>query len=341
MSLAPITVAIHTLGRDTKQDLIDDVRRGLTQSPKTLPPRWFYDERGSDLFERITELPEYYQTRTEYGILQRNATEIVARTRAASIVELGAGSCTKSRVLIKAAKGMGTLSTFVPFDISETTIRRSATELVEEYTDLTIYSVAGVFREHLAQIPRFGSQLIVFLGSTIGNFSADETRVFLSNVRALMQPGDFFLLGVDLVKAESAMLAAYDDAAGVTAEFNLNLLRRLNRELSANFDLGAFQHVALWNSEMSRIEMHIQSLKDQMVDIPGAELEIDFASGEQMRTEICTKYTRAGTERMLSASGMELMDWYQDSNAQFGLVLAAATNGTLTGAIPAGSRIME
>lgn len=322
MNLAPITVAIHTLGRDSRQDLIDDVRRGLTQSPKILPPRWFYDERGSDLFEKITELPEYYQTRTEIGILQRHAADVVARTRAASIVELGAGSCTKSRVLIKAAKGRGTLSTFVPFDISETTLRRSASELVEDYTDLTIYCVAGAFDEHLDQIPRFGSQLIVFLGSTIGNFSADETRVFLANVRRLMQPGDFFLLGVDLVKAESTLVAAYDDAAGVTADFNLNLLTRLNRELSANFDLDAFEHVALWNAEMSRIEMHIRSLGDQTVDIPAAELVIDFALGELMHTEICTKYTRDGTERMLTEAGMEVIDWYTDPDEQFAVTLA-------------------
>jgi L-histidine N-alpha-methyltransferase len=322
MSLAPITVAIHTLGRDNRQDLIDDVRRGLTQSPKVLPPRWFYDARGSDLFEQITELPEYYQTRTEFGILQRHADEIVARTRAASIVELGAGSCTKSRVLIKAAKGKGTLSTFVPFDISETTIRRSASELVEEYTDLAIYCVAGVFDEHLDQIPRFGSQLIVFLGSTIGNFSAEETRAFLADVRRLMQPGDSFLLGVDLVKDEATLTAAYDDAAGVTAEFNLNVLARINRELAANFDLEAFAHVALWNPEMSRVEMHLRSLEDQVVDIPGAEVTITFASGELLRTEICTKYTRAGTVRMLADAGMEMVAWYSDAEERFGLALA-------------------
>ena len=322
MNLAPITLAIHTLGRDTRQDLVEDVRAGLTQSPKILPPLWFYDQKGSDLFEQITELPEYYQTRTELEILQRHAPDIVKRTRSASIVELGAGSCTKSRVLIKAAKGMGTLLTFVPFDISETTIRRSASQLVDEYTDLNIYCVAGLFDEHLDQIPRFGSQLIVFLGSTIGNFSAEETRLFLADVRRLMQPGDFFLLGVDLVKEESALIAAYDDAAGVTANFNLNLLARLNRELSANFDLDAFQHVALWNAEMSRIEMHIRSLKDQTVEIPAAGLVVDFASGELMRTEICTKYTRAGTERMLADAGIEVIDWYTDPGQQFAVTLA-------------------
>ena len=321
-SLAPITVAVHTIGRDSRQDLIDDVRRGLTQSPKILPPRWFYDERGSELFERITELPEYYQTRTEFAILQRYADEIVTRTRAASIVELGAGSCTKSRVLIKAAKGKGTLSTFVPFDISEATIRRAASELVEEYTDLSIYCVTGVFDEHLAQIPRFGTQLLVFLGSTIGNFSADETGAFLAEVRGLMEPGDFFLLGVDLVKAESALRAAYDDAAGVTANFNLNVLERLNRELSADFDLGAFEHVALWNAGMSRVEMHLRSLTAQVVVLPAAGLTVEFEAGELMRTEICTKYTRAGTEQLLVGAGMELVAWYSDPEERFGLVLA-------------------
>ncbi|HXA43140.1 MAG TPA: L-histidine N(alpha)-methyltransferase [Candidatus Solibacter sp.] len=321
-SLAPITVAVHTIGRDSRQDLIDDVRRGLTQSPKVLPPRWFYDERGSDLFEKITELPEYYQTRTEYAILQRHADEIVSRTRAASIVELGAGSCTKSRVLIKAAKGKGTLSTFVPFDISESTIRRAASELVEEYTDLSIYCVTGVFDEHLTQIPRFGTQLVVFLGSTIGNFSAEETRAFLAEVRRLMQPGDFFLLGVDLVKAEASLQAAYDDAAGITAEFNLNLLARINRELSADFDLRAFEHVARWNAGMSRVEMYLRSLTEQRVEIPGAGLTVEFRAGELMRTEICTKYTRAGTEELLAGGGMEPVAWYSDPQERFGLALA-------------------
>lgn len=322
MNLAPITVAIHTLGRDSQQELVDDVRAGLTQTPKTLPPRWFYDERGCELFEAITELPEYYQTRTEKEILERHAAEIVARTRSASIVELGAGSCTKSRVLITAAKGMGSLWTFVPFDISETTIRRAASELAEEFSALTVYCVAGEFDQHLAQIPRFGTQLIVFLGSTIGNFDPRETERFLSEIRAMMQPGDHFLMGIDLVKDEAAMVAAYNDASGVTADFNLNLLTRLNRELAADFDVSGFEHVALWNAAQSRMEMHLRSLRDQTVSIPAAGLTVSFAAGELMRTETCTKYTRASVEAMLGGAGMDVTAWYQDPAGTFGLVLA-------------------
>ena len=322
MSLAPITVAIHTIGRDSRQDLIDDVRQGLSQTPKALPPRWFYDERGSDLFEQITELPEYYQTRTEFSILQEHAEAIVSQTRSSSIVELGAGSCTKSQVLIRAAKGKGTLETFVPFDISESTIRRAASKLVDEYTDLSIYCVTGVFDEHLDQIPRLGTQLIVFLGSTIGNFSAEETREFLANVRRLMRPGDYFLLGVDLVKPEAELVAAYDDSAGVTAQFNINVLARINRELGADFVLDAFQHVAVWNAEQSRVEMHLRSLRDQVVRIPAADTVVAFSAGEMLRTEICAKYTRPGTDRLLRDAGMEPVAWYTDAAARFGLALA-------------------
>jgi L-histidine N-alpha-methyltransferase len=322
MNQAPITIAVHTLGHNSRQDLIDDVRRGLTRSPKQLPPRWFYDERGSELFDQITRLPEYYQTRTEMAILEAHAADIVRATRSASIVELGAGSCTKSRVLIRAAKGMGTLWTFVPFDISESVIRDAASQLVEEFSDLTIYCVAGEFDKHLAEIPRFGSQMIVFLGSTIGNFAPADTATFLGAVRGLMQTGDHFLLGVDLVKDERELIAAYDDAGGVTAQFNLNVLARINRELSANFNLDAFQHVALWNAEHSRIEMHLRSLRDQTVDIPGAELSPHFEEGEMLRTEICTKYTRIGVERMLMAAELEPAGWYEDLDRRFAVTLA-------------------
>jgi L-histidine Nalpha-methyltransferase len=322
VNLAPITVAIHTLGRDSRQDLIDDVRAGLASDPKTLPPRWFYDDRGCELFEQITELPEYYQTRTEMEILQRHAQDIVARTRSASIVELGAGSCTKSRVLIRAAKGMGTLWTFVPFDISEATIRNSASALVEEFDDLAIYCVAGEFDQHLRVIPRFGSQLIVFLGSTIGNFDAAHTARFLHDVRGLMEPGDHLLLGVDFIKDEGDLVAAYDDAQGVTAAFNLNLLARINRELDADFNLNAFEHVARWNKTESRIEMHIRSLRDQEVNVGAADVRASFAEGELMRTEICTKYSREGVESMLAAADLSVGAWFTDPADRFGLVLA-------------------
>ena len=322
MSLAPITMAVHTLGRDSHQAFIDDVRAGLRSDPKTLPPRWFYDDRGCELFDAITELPEYYQTRTETQILQRHAREIIERVRPASIVELGAGSCTKSRVLIRAAKGLGFLWTFVPFDISEATLRRSASELTEEFDDLTLYCVTGEFDSHISRIPRFGRQLIVFLGSTIGNFEPDEARHFLDEVRRLMQPGDHFLLGVDFVKPEQTLLAAYDDSRGVTAEFNLNVLRRMNEELGADFNLDAFQHEARWDADAERIEMHLRSLRSQTVTIRDADVVARFEKGETLRTEVCTKYTRRGVEAMLAEVGITAVEWYSDASERFGLLLA-------------------
>jgi L-histidine Nalpha-methyltransferase len=322
MNPAPITIAIHTLGHNARQDFIDDVRAGMTQTPKVLQPRWFYDDAGSVLFEEITRLPEYYQTRTEMAILERHAMDVVTRTRSASIVELGAGSCTKSKVLIRAARGMGTLWTFVPFDISESTLRQAASMLVEEFTDLTIYCVTGDFEAHLPQIPRFGSQLFVFLGSTIGNFGQKQTDRFLAEVRSLMKPGDHFLLGVDLVKDQAELVAAYDDSRGVTARFNLNVLARINRELGADFDLARFRHVALWNAAESRVEMHVQSLCDQEVTIPAADLRVVFGEGERMRTEICTKYTRSRVDQLLAEAGLTVAAWYMDPAERYGLVLA-------------------
>lgn len=321
MSPAPITVAIHTLGGTTRQDLLDDVVAGLSAPVKTLPPRWFYDDRGCELFELITDLPEYYQTRTEMEILRLHAGDIVAATGAAAIVELGAGACTKSRLLIRAARGAGTLWTFIPFDISETTIRRSAAALVEEFEDLTVYCVAGEFDKHLDQIPRLGSQLVVFLGSTIGNFGADQARRFLGGVRGLMQPGDAFLLGVDLVKGERELVAAYDDSQGVTARFNLNLLARINRELGGDFDIAAFRHEVRWNAEARRIEMHLRSLRRQSVTIPDADRAFSFEAGETILTEVCTKYTREDTVAMLEAAGLALREWYTDPAGRFALAL--------------------
>jgi L-histidine N-alpha-methyltransferase len=322
VSLAPITIAVHTLGRDSRVEFIDDVRQGLTRTPKTLQPRWFYDDRGCELFDEITLLPEYYQTRTEMAILQRHARDIMERVRPASIVEVGAGSCTKSRVLIRAAKGMGSLWTFVPFDISEATLRRSATELSEEFDDLTVYCVTGEFDHHLSQIPRFGRQLIVFLGSTIGNFEASEAQRFLSDVRRLMRPGDHFLIGVDLVKEPAQLIAAYDDSRGITADFNRNLLTRINRELEGDFDVEAFSHAILWNGPEHRIEMYLRSNVAQTVTVRGADLVASFNKDEMLRTEVCTKYTRSTIETMLQAVGVDAVDWYTDPENRFGLLLA-------------------
>lgn len=332
MTLAPITIAIHAFGQNWLEALVADVREGLTRTPRAMPPRWFYDERGSELFEKITALPEYYQTRAEAEILQAHAAEIVGAVRPETIVELGSGFCTKTRLLLSAARQQGTIETFLPMDISEAILRRTARDLVEEFAGLKVYAMVGDFVEHIDQVPRLGGrQLVVFLGSTIGNFERAARATFLQSIRTLLEPGDAFLLGVDLVKDRHELVAAYDDAQGVTAEFNLNLLRMINRELSADFDLDAFQHVALYNETESRIEMHLRSMRGQTVRIPGADLEVAFTEGEQMMTEISVKFTPESVAQEFTAAGIELTSMFTDDAGRFALALGrpeSAVTGT-------------
>ncbi|MBO0702804.1 MAG: L-histidine N(alpha)-methyltransferase, partial [Candidatus Dormibacteraeota bacterium] len=237
---APITLALHDVGVDHRRGLIEDVRRGLTDAPKHLPSRYFYDERGCELFEAITELPEYYVTRAEEALLRRHAEGIVQATQPVSLVEIGAGSCRKTSLLIDAARRVGYGRDFVPFDISEEAVRAASGELVGRFPGLHVYGMVGDFEKHLAAIPRLGRQLVLFLGSTIGNLEPDERIAFLRQVRALLEPDDAFLLGVDLVKSEEELNAAYNDSEGITAAFNRNLLSFLNRELGADFVPEAF-----------------------------------------------------------------------------------------------------
>jgi L-histidine Nalpha-methyltransferase len=320
VTLAPITIAIHTFGREVRDDLVRDVRAGLGSDPKSLPPRWFYDERGSELFEAITRLPEYYQTRTETAILTGAAADIIARVRPEALVELGAGSAEKTRLLIEPAI-RDRLKWFVPFDISEAFLQHTARRLASDFPGLAVYAVVGDFTMHVNRVPRHGQQLVAFLGSTIGNFDTDQRARFLGQVRELLQPGDAFLLGVDLVKDEAELVAAYDDAAGVTAEFNLNVLRVLNRELGADFDLGAFAHVACFDRERSRIEMRLRARTAQRVSIPRADMTVEFAAGETLLTEISVKFTRESIQRELEASGLDLARWYTDPRERFALCL--------------------
>lgn len=321
MTLAPITIAIHTFGRDAREDLVADVRAGLAARPRSLPPRWFYDERGSELFEAITELPEYYQTRTEASILAASAADVVAAVRPESLVELGAGSAQKTRILIEAGL-RDRLACFSPFDISESFLQHTARQVATDYPGLSVYAVVGDFAAHLDQVPRHGRQLVVFLGSTIGNLDVEPRGAFLRGVRRLLQPGDAFLLGVDLVKPETELVAAYDDAAGVTAEFNLNVLRVLNRELGADFDVARFEHVARFDRERSRIEMHLRSRRAQRVAIPGADMTVDFEAGELLLTEISVKFTREEIERDLCEAGLLPARWYTDPAGRFALSLS-------------------
>jgi L-histidine N-alpha-methyltransferase len=322
MSLAPLTVAVHTVGRNARDQLVADVRAGLAAPPRWLPPRWFYDEEGSRLFDRITELPEYYQTRTERAILRAVAPRIAALTRPEALVELGAGSCTKTRLLIEPCRALGTLRSFTPFDVSEAVVHRAAHELVDEYPGLTVYGMVGDFSSHLRHIPRLGSRLVVFLGSTIGNLEGEERAAFLAEVRALLEPGDAFLCGFDLVKDHAELVRAYDDSAGVTAAFNRNVLAVLNRELDADFDPCAFDHLALYDPVLDRIEMHLRSARAQRVAIPRAGLRLDLAAGETLRTEISAKFTRDTVESCLGAAAMRLSAWFTDPAGRFALALA-------------------
>ncbi|MHB8621589.1 MAG: L-histidine N(alpha)-methyltransferase [Chloroflexota bacterium] len=301
---------------------MEDVRRGLTSTPKETEPRWFYDERGSELFEAITRLPEYYQTRTEAAILSRCAADIAATVRPEVLVELGAGSSAKTRPLLDAGRRPGTLRTYVPLDVSADFVRASCVTLRHQYPGLMVREVVGDFRTDLGLLPRLGRQLVIFLGSTIGNLDAASRARFLSDVRKVLATEDAFLVGMDLAKNEAELLAAYNDARGVTADFNLNLLRVLNRELDANFSLKAFEHVALYDRAEHRIEMHLRSARDQRVEIPAAGLAIAFARGEHMRTEISVKFTREIAAAELAAAGLRLAEWYTDEDERFAVVLA-------------------
>ena len=321
--LAPLTVAVHSVRRSARDELAADVRAGLMRPPRWLPPRWFYDEEGSRLFDLITELPEYYQTRTETAILRDHAASIAALAAPEALIELGAGSCSKTRVLIDACRARGTLRIFTPFDVSDNVVWRTSHELVDEYPGLTVYGMVGDFTSHLGFIPRLGRRLVVFLGSTIGNLEGDERNAFLHEVRSLLDRGDTFLCGFDLVKDHAELVSAYDDSAGVTAAFNRNVLRVVNRELGADFDVDAFAHVALYDPTHERIEMHLRAERPQTVHIPGAEMRVDLAGGETVRTEISAKFTRVSVEGMLAEASMQLEEWFTDPAERFALALAS------------------
>jgi len=301
-----------------------DARAGLTATPRSLPPKWFYDANGSALFEKITELPEYYPTRAERSILTGVARQIADVTRARTMIELGSGSSDKTRLLLDALRDQGTLSTYVPLDVSEPALVQAAAALTAEYPGLNVHAIVSDFEEHLGlPAPGEAPRLIAFLGSTIGNMAPAERAWFLSRIRAVLAPGDVFLLGTDLVKDPATLIAAYDDGAGVTAEFNKNVLAVLNAELGADFDLDAFEHVAVWNTEAEWIEMRLRSLTDQRVHVPELDLTVSFAAGEDMRTEISAKFRRDGITAELAAAGLRLDRWWTDDRGQFGLSLSS------------------
>jgi L-histidine N-alpha-methyltransferase len=305
------------------QALRRDVRDGLTQTPKSLPPKWFYDSVGSDLFDQITRLPEYYPTRAEAQILRARAAEIAGASGADTLVELGSGTSEKTRLLLDALHGSGSLRRFIPFDVDAGVLNAAGSAIQREYPGIEIDAVCGDFEEHLGKIPRVGRRLVVFLGSTIGNLTPGPRTDFLFALSDTLQPGDSLLLGTDLVKDVDRLVRAYDDSAGVTAQFNRNVLAVVNRELDADFDLDAFEHVARWNADEERIEMWLRAMSAQRVRIAALDLAVDFALGEEMLTEVSCKFRPDGVAAELAAAGLRRTHWWTDAAGDFGLSLSA------------------
>ncbi len=318
-----IAIDVH-LDADAAATMVRDVRAGLCAYPKELAPKYFYDERGSQLFEQITELPEYYPTRAEREILRERSAEIlVAAGAPGTLVELGSGSAAKTRHLLSAMRDAACLDTYVPVDISEEITHQTAAALVDEYPGLAVRGLVCDFEHDLERIPAAeGSRLIAFLGGTVGNLYPRGRQTFLERIAALLGPGDHLLLGTDLIKDRARLEAAYDDAAGVTAEFNKNVLEVLNRELGADFDLDAFEHVARYDAEAERMDIRLRSLADQEVRLDELDLEVTFAAGEEMRTEISTKFTRQRLESVYAGAGLELCGWFTDAAGDYALSLA-------------------
>jgi L-histidine N-alpha-methyltransferase len=322
-TLASTLVVENHLPPDfTSRMLRQDAATGLTAERKWLPPRWFYDDRGSELFDAITRLPEYYPTRAEREILAAAAGEIAAAAQATTLVELGAGSAEKTRLLIDA----GAFGTYVPVDVSDGALRGAAAGLMWEYPGLAVHAVIADFEHHLDLLPTTGRRLVALLGGTIGNLVPADRARFLRAVRTALRPGETFLLGTDLVKSPGVLVPAYDDAAGVTAEFNQNVLRVLNRELGADFDVDAFAHVALWDAGNEWIEMRLRARSEQHVRIPALGLDVHFARGEEVRTEISAKFRREGVTAELVAAGFEQTGWWTDEEGRYGLSLVTAVH---------------
>jgi L-histidine N-alpha-methyltransferase len=309
---------------DLDRTLKADVTAGLTDDPKWLPPKWFYDARGSELFELITELPEYYPTRSERQILADRAPEIARHTRATALLELGSGYSTKTRLLLDALTASGSLSSYVPMDVSPSALSSAAARISADYPGLRVHNIVGDLTRHLKHLPTGGDRLIAFLGGTIGNLIPAERKSFFEDVRAVLEPGEHLLLGTDLVKSPQIVVPAYDDAQGVTAEFNKNVLRVLNTSLGADFDLDGFAHVALWDPDQEWIEMRLRARWPMRVTIPGVGLTVDFTAGEEVRTEVSAKFRRDGVERELAEAGFALDHWWTDRDALFAVSLARA-----------------
>jgi L-histidine N-alpha-methyltransferase len=317
-----LSLCNHLAADSAYQALRRDVLDGLGSSPKSLPPKWFYDSVGSDLFDQITRLPEYYPTRAEAEILRARSAEIASVTGADTLVELGSGTSEKTRTLLAALNDGGTLRRFVPFDVDANVLSAAGAAIQREYPDIEIAAVCGDFEEHLSEIPDGGRRLFVFLGSTIGNLTADPRAEFLAALAGVMRSGDSLLLGTDLVKDADRLVAAYDDAAGVTAQFNRNVLAVINRELDADFDVDAYRHVARWNSEDERMEMWLRAEKAQQACIGALDLTVELAAGEEILTEVSCKFRADAVAAELAAAGLRRTRWWTDDAGDIGLSLA-------------------
>ncbi|CAN5409919.1 L-histidine N(alpha)-methyltransferase [soil metagenome] len=318
------TVERHLDPNWARTSLVQDVQRGLGRHPLRLPPKWLYDDRGSDLFDQITRLPEYYPTEAERSILEREAANIALLSGADTIVELGSGTSDKMRTLLDTFWDTGQLERFVPFDVSEATLRDAAGQLSQRYPGLRVHGIIGDFTLHLAQLPRDGAPMVAFLGSTIGNLYVEERRSFLSTIADNLPRGGSLLLGADLVKPVDRLIAAYDDDQGVTAAFTRNMLSVLNRELQADFQPETFDHVAFWAPVHERMDLRLRVNDDQTVQIPGAGLTVELHDGEEIRVEVCTKFRVSTLSKELEDAGFDVRQFWTDDSGDFGLVLATA-----------------
>jgi L-histidine N-alpha-methyltransferase len=316
------TIDVHLSADEVRSQMRTDAVTGLQGDEKSIPPVWFYDERGSRLFEEITQLPEYYPTRAERALLEEHAPAIAEISKADTLVELGAGACDKTRVLLSALEEAGTLARYVPFDVSDEFLRDAATTLSDEFGALDIHLVIGDFHQHLAEIPNEGRRMVAFLGGTIGNLNPAQRARFLFDLNCTMSSDDSLLLGTDLVKDRGRLVAAYDDEAGVTADFNRNVLHVLNEQLGGDFDPTRFRHVAVWNEEEQWIEMRLRAEEATEVSLAGAGITVRFDEGEDLLTEISAKFTPDKVEEELHESGFVLEDMWGADEGEFLLTLA-------------------
>jgi L-histidine N-alpha-methyltransferase len=302
----------------------NDVLDGLTKPFKELPPKYLYDAHGSELFDRITEQPEYYPTRTELKILREHSAAIVERTGAGELVELGAGASTKARVLLDAMRAAGTVRRYVPLDVSDAVVAHAARTLAADYPGLEVSGVIGDFERDLDHVGRVGDtpRIVALLGGTIGNFPPGTRRAVLTKIGSLLADGDYLLLGIDLVKDPAIIEAAYNDAAGVTAEFNRNMLRVVNREFDGDIPIESFEHVAFYDGRQQWVEMRLRATRPFSARLAALDLRVDFASGEELRTEISAKFTPARIRGDLEASGLELTEFLTDPEGLFAISLS-------------------